>query len=121
MKMIRWSILLFALNFADAVMTVYWVRNGHATEGNHLMASLLDLGDAPFIGVKIMVGAVAAFVLSRWGDMRLAQYGLSITLGIYIGLMAIHFVTGLSAFGYLPDSVVQDFSIWSNQLLATVI
>jgi hypothetical protein len=40
-------LLLFALNFLDAVLTIYWVRNGFATEGNHLMATLLDIGDRP--------------------------------------------------------------------------
>ncbi|MCU0239854.1 MAG: DUF5658 family protein [Pyrinomonadaceae bacterium] len=107
MKMVYWSCLLFTLNFLDAVLTVYWVRNGHATEGNHLMATLLELGDIPFLAVKLLIGAAAAIVLSRWGNLRLAQFGLSIALGIYIGLMGIHFVTGLSAFGYLSDSLIR--------------
>jgi hypothetical protein len=111
MKTIYWSFLLFTLNFLDAILTVYWVRNGHATEGNHLMATLLDLGDIPFLTVKFMIGAVTAIVLARWGNLRLAQLGLSIALGIYIGLMAIHFVTGLSAFGMLSDSLIQNVAL----------
>ena len=33
--------------------------------------------------------------------MRLARYGLSLALVIYIGLMVIHFITGLNAFGLI--------------------
>jgi hypothetical protein len=118
MKMVFWSFLLFTLNFLDAVLTVYWVRNGHATEGNHLMATLLELGDIPFLAVKLLIGAAAAIVLSRWGNLRIAQFGLSIALGIYIGLMGIHFITGLSAFGYLSDSLIYDFHLLTEQLFA---
>lgn len=116
--MVYWSFLLFTLNFVDGLLTIYWVRNGHATEGNGLMATLLDMGDMPFMCVKVFIGAVAAIVLARWGKLRLAQYGLSISLGIYIGLMMIHFVTGLSAFGFLSDSLLYEIGTWSNQVFA---
>lgn len=106
--MVYWSFLLFTLNLLDGILTIYWVRNGHATEGNGLMAMLLDMGDLPFMSVKILIGTIAAVVLSRWGKLRLAQYGLSISLGIYIGLMMVHFVTGLSAFGYISDSLLRE-------------
>lgn len=91
--------ILFTLNFLDAILTVFWVRNGFATEGNQLMATLLDIGDLPFLSVKIAVGAVAAVVLWKWSHLRLAQYGLLTALFIYSCLMAIHFLTGLSAIG----------------------
>lgn len=110
------TILLFILNAVDALLTIYWVRNGFATEGNELMAHLLDLGDAPFLTVKIMVGAAAAIVLSRWGSLKLAQYGLTVTLVIYLGLMGVHFFTGLSAFGFISSNFLHDLSIWSNSL-----
>lgn len=98
------TILLFALNFLDAVLTIYWVRNGFATEGNHLMATLLDIGDLPFLAVKVAIGAVTAIVLWRWRHLRLAKYGLGLALFIYVGLMGIHFFTGLSAFGLVSDN-----------------
>ena len=93
--------ILFAFNFLDAVLTIFWVRNGIATEGNHLMATLLDIGDWPFLAVKVAIGAVAALVLWRWRHLTLAKYGLAISLLIYTGLMGVHFVTGLSAFGFV--------------------
>lgn len=113
MPLIQQTILLFTLNFLDAVLTIFWVRNGFATEGNKLMASLLDIGDIPFLAVKIAVGAVAAIVLWRWGNLRLAKYGLALALVIYIGLMGIHFVTGLSAAGILSETTINYLATWS--------
>ncbi|MBX7170262.1 MAG: DUF5658 family protein [Pyrinomonadaceae bacterium] len=112
------AFLLFLLNLLDALLTIYWVRNGFASEGNHLMASLLDLGDLPFLAVKIAIGALTAFVLWRWKHSPLAKYGLALALMVYIGLMGIHFVTGLSAFGFLSQTTVNNFSIWANNLFA---
>ncbi len=101
------TFLLFALNLIDALLTIVWVRSGVATEGNQLMASLLDVGDGPFLGVKIAIGAVAAFVLFKWGSRPLAKYGLAVALAIYIGLMGIHLFTGLAAFGYVSNSTIR--------------
>lgn len=117
----RSTFLLFTLNFLDAVLTLFWVRNGFATEGNELMAHLLDIGDLPFLAVKITIGAIAAFVLWRWGNLRLAKYGLALTLTIYIGLMGVHFVTGLSACGLISENILDDAARWSNMIFAFVI
>jgi hypothetical protein len=81
-----------------------------ATESNQLMASLLDIGNMPFLLVKIAIGAVAAVVLCRWGNRKLARYGLAVALAVYIGLMGIHLFTGLSAFGYVSNTFLQDIS-----------
>jgi hypothetical protein len=110
MQLIAPTILLFALNVLDALLTIVWVRNGVATEGNQLMASLLDIGNWPFLLVKIAIGAVAAIVLSRWGNKTLARYGLAVALAVYIGLMGIHLFTGLSAFGYVSNTFIQDLT-----------
>lgn len=121
MPLSRQVIMLFALNFLDAVFTLYWVRNGFASEGNHLMASLLDMGDFPFLAVKIAVGAVAAIVLWRWRNMKLAKYGVGLVLFIYVGLMGIHFFTGLSATGIISATMVNNFSAWSNTIFAIIV
>ena len=116
MKISKRTLLLFTLNLLDALLTIYWVRNGFATEGNQLMAGLLDMGNAPFLTVKIMVGAMAAIVLSRWGNLKLAQYGLTMTLAIYLALMGVHFFTGLSAFGYISSNLLSDITVWSQSI-----
>lgn len=101
MQLLAPIILLFALNVIDALLTIVWVRTGVATESNQLMASLLDIGDGPFLIVKIAMGAFAAFVLFRGCNRPLARYGLAVVLALYLGLMGIHLLTGLFAFGYV--------------------
>lgn len=102
MPLVYQALLLFTLNLLDAVFTIYWVRNGIVTEGNQLMATLLDIGDLPFLAVKIAVGAVTAVVLWHWQSKRLAKYGMALALCVYVSIMGIHFLTGLSAFGVIP-------------------
>ncbi|CAN5542828.1 hypothetical protein BH10ACI3_BH10ACI3_19640 [soil metagenome] len=121
MQLLAPTVLLFALNLLDALLTIVWVRSGVATEGNQLMASLLDIGNGPFLGVKIAIGAVAAVVLYRWGNRPLARYGLAVALAVYIGLMGIHVFTGLSAFGYVSNTASQDIAAFPGQLLAILI
>jgi hypothetical protein len=118
MPLLGQTFLLFTLNLLDAVLTIYWIRNGHATEGNRLMAVLLDIGDLPFLAVKISIGLAAALVLWRWRNLRLARYGLALSLIIYVGLMGIHFITGLSAFGLVSENFIHDLSAWSHNLFA---
>lgn len=120
MHLLPQALLLFTLNFLDAVLTLYWVRHGFASEGNGLMAKLLDIGDFPFLAVKLLVGAIAAVVFWKWRNLRIAKYGLALTLFIYTGLMGVHFFTGLSAFGFISDNLVNDFAHWSNTFFAFI-
>lgn len=108
MQLFAPTILLFMLNVLDAVLTIFWVRNGVATEGNQLMASLLDIGNTPFLIVKIAIGTITAIVLFRWGNRKLARYGLAVALAVYLGLMGIHLFTGLAAFGYVSSTFLSD-------------
>lgn len=95
-------LLLFALNWLDAQLTIVWVRAGHATEGNGLMALLLDAGNTPFLLTKLVVGALVAYTLYRFSHLTLARRGLNFALGLYLSLMLVHLATGASAFGYQP-------------------
>lgn len=120
MQLLAPTFLLFALNLLDALLTIVWVRSGVATEGNQLMARLLDIGNGPFLGVKVAIGAVAAIVLLRWGSRPLARYGLAVSLAIYIGLMGIHIFTGLSAFGLVSNSQLDQISVFTGQILGLI-
>lgn len=120
MQLFRETFLLFALNLLDALLTIVWVRNGVATEANHLMARLLDIGDLTFLGVKIAIGTIAAVVLFHWGELRVARYGLTFALTVYMGLMGIHFLTGLSAFGLLSQSFIDNVSAIPGVLMAII-
>jgi len=107
MHLINQIVLLFGLNLLDALLTIFWVRSGVATESNQLMAELLNVGNLPFLSVKIAMGAVAAIVLWRFANKPLARFGLTVSLAAYLGLMLVHVFTGLSAFGYISD-----ISVW---------
>jgi hypothetical protein len=113
------SILLFLLNGLDAQLTIIWVRADLATEGNGLMARLLNLGDMPFLGVKLMIGAFAAYVLYRCSHLRLARRGLKLALGVYGALMLVHAATGMSALGWhAPETVIGYLGSLPNYVFA---
>lgn len=108
MNLYRETILLFSLNLLDALLTIVWVRNGVATEGNYLMAVLLDVGDYTFLGAKVAIGLFVALVFIRFGTQsRVGRYGLSFAIAVYAGVMGIHVLTGLSAMGLLSDSTIE--------------
>ena len=121
MHLMNQIILLFGLNLLDALLTIVWVRSGVATESNKLMAELLDIGNFPFLAVKILIGAVTAYVLYRFASRPITKYCLTIALVVYGGLMGVHFLTGMSAFGYLPDSVMQGLAFASGHAIAFVL
>jgi hypothetical protein len=121
MHLLNQIVLLFGLNLLDALLTIFWVRSGVATEGNQLMAELLDIGNFPFLLVKVAIGAVTAVVLFKYANSRLARFGLTVSLAVYIGLMGVHFFTGLSAFGYVSDNVLSHFSDISSQFFAALL
>jgi hypothetical protein len=115
-------LLLFVLNWLDAQLTIIWVRGGWATEGNGLMAHLLDAGNTPFLLTKLAIGALVAYTLFRWSHLSIARRGTRLVLGLYMALMLVHAATGLSALGwhapevlvafvsYLPDGVLALFT-----------
>jgi Domain of unknown function (DUF5658) len=103
------SLLLFVLNLLDAQLTILWVRGGVATEGNGLMAYLLDLGNAPFLLTKLAVGAAVAYTLYRFSNLALARRGLHFALGLYLALMLVHAATGASALGWQPPDALLAF------------
>ncbi|HMQ02320.1 MAG TPA: DUF5658 family protein [Pyrinomonadaceae bacterium] len=121
MHLWRGTTLLFGLNLLDALLTLIWVKNGVASEANHLMARLLEIGEFTFLGVKVALGAIAVLVLLRFGDLKLARYGLSFALAVYLGLMGVHFLTGLSAFGLISATAIEDLALWTGIAFALFI
>ena len=100
------SLLLFSLNWLDAQLTLVWIRLNVATEGNGLMARVLDHGETSFLGLKLIVGAFAAYILYRCAHIPLARRGMTLALGIYIALMLVHTATGCYALGWDGPIVV---------------
>ena len=100
------SCLLFALNLIDAQLTLVWIRLNVATEGNALMARLLEHGDLQFFAAKVAIGSFAAYILYRCAHLPLARHGLTAVLGVYLVLMLIHAAAGCSAFGWQTPAQV---------------
>ncbi len=100
------SCLLFTLNWLDAQLTLLWIRLDVATEGNALMARILEHGEMTFLVGKLAIGAFAAYILYRCAHLPLAKRGLNIVLGIYVILMLVHVATGCVALGWQTPVVV---------------
>ena len=101
------SVLLFAMNWLDAQLTILWIRLNIATEGNALMAGLLSRGAFSFMVVKIAVGAFSAYTLYRFAHLPLARRGMLLVLALYCALMLIHLATALNALGWNgPETVI---------------
>lgn len=118
MHLFRQTFLLFLLNMLDAMLTLIWVRTGTASEANNIMAGLLEIGDYPFFLAKLGMGTITAVVILKFGYKRIAKPLVSFALAIYIGLMGIHLMTGLAAFGYLSENFLQDVGTWSKAIFA---
>lgn len=100
------SCLLFVLNGLDAQLTLLWIRLNVASEGNALMARVLQHGEWTFFGAKIAIGAFAALILYRCAHLPIARHGLTAVLSIYAALMLIHIATGCVALGWQGPIIV---------------
>jgi hypothetical protein len=94
------AILLFAMNWLDAQLTILWVRLNVASEGNGFMASLLNHSENSFLSFKLVIGALSAYILYRFAELPMARHGMKVVLVIYLALMLVHVVTGFSALGW---------------------
>ena len=113
------SLLLFGLNWLDAQLTLLWIRLNVATEGNALMARVLEHGEFTFLGLKLAIGGVAAYILYRCGHLPLAKHGLTVVLGIYLTLMLVHAATACVALGWdAPIMVLAYFGKLPNAFLS---
>jgi hypothetical protein len=100
------AILLFAMNWLDAQLTILWVRLDVATEGNGVMATLLNHSETSFLSVKLLIGALSAYILYRFAEIPIARRGMKVVLGVYLVLMGVHVVTGFSALGWQAPTTV---------------
>jgi hypothetical protein len=115
------SILLFVLNLLDAQLTLVWIHSHVAAEGNGLLAPILRAGDAPFLLVKLLVGAFAAYVLYRCAHLTLARRGMQLVLTIYMALMLAHAATGMAALGWSQPLAMIDFVSNLPSVLLTIL
>jgi hypothetical protein len=115
------AVLLFTMNWLDAQLTILWLRLHVATEGNGLMASLLDHSEGSFLSVKLAIGGLSAYVLYRFAEIPVARRGMKIVLGVYLALMIVHAVTGFSALGWeAPATVLSYFVSLPKSVFASI-
>jgi Domain of unknown function (DUF5658) len=83
-------VLLVAMSVADAYLTLLIIEEGGA-EINPYMRAVLDLGQRPFLIVKIGLTVVGTTVLLLHKTWRLGRIALWIALGGY-GLLTVYHV-----------------------------
>ena len=105
------ALLLFAMNWLDAQLTILWLRLHVATEGNGIMAGLLNHSEASFLSVKLLIGGLSAYILYRFAEIPIARRGMKIALGVYLALMIVHMVTGFSALGWQAPATVLSYFV----------
>jgi hypothetical protein len=106
------------MNWLDAQLTILWLRLNIATEGNGIMAGLLSHGEASFLAVKLLIGALSAYILYRFAEIPIARRGMKVVLGIYLALMVVHAVTGFSALGWQAPATVLTYFVSLPQAVA---
>jgi len=115
------ALLLFAMNWLDAQLTILWLRLDIATEGNGIMASLLNHSEASFLSVKLLIGGLSAYILYRFAEIPIARKGMKMVLVVYLALMVIHAVTGFSALGWhAPATVLSYFVSLPHAIVASL-
>ena len=82
--------VLLVLNVIDAVMTVLWVADRKATEGNPLIFELPQQHPVGFVIVKTALVSGGTFLLWRHRDRPLAVVSIFIAFLAYYFLLAWH-------------------------------
>ena len=93
-RQIRWLgtmiFLVFLLNAADAVFTVYWIVGAETRETNPLMDLLLGIHPLVFVVVKLLLVAMGSYLLWRFRRQRVAVVGIFVLFIVYYWLLIVH-------------------------------
>jgi len=93
-KQIKWMgtmiFLVFLLNAADAVFTVYWIVGAETWETNPLMDLLLGIHPVVFTAVKLLLVALGSYLLWRYRRQRAAVIGIFALFIVYYWLLIVH-------------------------------
>ena len=84
-------LLIFILNLADGLLTLFWISRNLATELNPLMNILINKGPAAFLFVKILMPTLGLIALYKTKDeFLLSKIAIFSLLFIYTGLILYH-------------------------------
>jgi hypothetical protein len=81
---------ILVLNLIDAVLTIYWVRNGLAYEMNPLLAESVQHFPIMFVLIKLSLVGLGVYVLWRNRSNRLAMGAIFVAFAAYFGLFLYH-------------------------------
>ncbi|MEL6180054.1 MAG: DUF5658 family protein [Myxococcota bacterium] len=94
-RVLEWLVYtIVIMNAADAIMTVFWVSAGLATESNPLMDWLLDVHPVLFVLAKLALVFLGVGMLWRYRHIRAAMVGVALVAVVYYGVILVH-ATGI--------------------------
>lgn len=81
---------VLVMNVLDALLTLYWIRIGVATEANPLMAELIHRSELLFIGVKFAMVGGGIGLLWRYRTRPMAVVAMFAAFFAYYGIIVFH-------------------------------
>jgi hypothetical protein len=81
---------VLALNLADAVFTLLWIRGGLAAEANPLLRDLAHGQPALFVAAKLALVGAGSWLLWRLRHRPLSVVAIFVAFGVYYGLLLAH-------------------------------
>ena len=89
----REAVLLFfcvlGASLLDALFTLVFIQNGGA-EANPFMSFVLNLGQTPFMGIKMALTGLGAWLLVAHQYFPMAYRALLVLAGSYLGVLLMH-------------------------------
>jgi hypothetical protein len=85
---IVWVVL--ALNLADALFTLLWIRGGLASEANPLLHELAHGHPFAFLASKLAVVTLGSLLLWRQRQRPLAVVFIFVAFGLYYAVLLAH-------------------------------
>jgi uncharacterized protein DUF5658 len=73
----------------DALFTLVFIQNGGA-EANPFMSFVLNLGQTPFMGIKMALTGLGAWLLVAHQYFPMAYRALLVLAGSYLGVLLMH-------------------------------
>jgi Domain of unknown function (DUF5658) len=81
--------IVIGASVLDALLTLLYLHDGGA-EANPLMALAIKHGEARFVGIKMALTGIGAWLLAAHQHFPLALRGLHVLATGYVGLLLIH-------------------------------
>jgi hypothetical protein len=81
---------VLALNVADAIFTLMWIRGGLASEANPLLRELAHGHPAAFVVTKLLLVGLGSWVLWRERGRPIAVIAIFIAFFAYYALLLAH-------------------------------